>query len=602
MPTSFCALFLCLYFLSLTMATANALMLNLLTSTTAPPDISGYVNPSFAGFGIEPSNLFSFTGMQEPNMLTFNLIDNLANYTGKPPHIRIGGNTADYMVFDQSQNEWAWTLNDHQKGQGNLKPNHMLIGPRFFEAVNRFPPRTPLTWGLNMAYNEPDWEDEITTMAQQVLERIKHLDLVSFELGNEPDLWLQNGFRSGQWGGRAYVEEWLMKAEAVWTEVLKPNRLPSNMFEIGCTASTVGTDFQIRDLMSFDANQKVAGSDATYIGSWNQHDYYYFVGVSSYPITLEYLMKLATTEEQFKAWVEQVEQSKSTHIPYAVREMGIVGPLGLPGISDVFGGAIWTLNFLLYTASLGVSSVQFHMTDNSDASAWQPIKILDREPFVRPLYYGMAAFDQIIGETCAAQVSQSKVASYPPGYDEFVRAYSIYQGGHLDALVVVNGKMANVSEPNKASIELTVKAPSSLIGQVLHLSYLTSDGADARNGTTWNGISYEISGDGTPTIVSDEDKTVQVGDDGTIAIVVRDSQAIVVTIGRKIGEGFKSDQIRCTAKGDPPSLSPQDSGSHGNSFLNEDDDSAAAASRCSGFFVCTIAAIIFVGGGFTLFG
>lgn len=59
-----------------------------------PPDgASATINPSFAGFGIESSNLFSVTGMEQPNDLTFNLINNLANYTGKPPHIRLGGNT-----------------------------------------------------------------------------------------------------------------------------------------------------------------------------------------------------------------------------------------------------------------------------------------------------------------------------------------------------------------------------------------------------------------------------------------------------------------------------------------------------------------------------
>lgn len=186
MLTPICALLLGVYFFSrvmaLTAATVNTLSLELL-SGTPPLGASGYVNPSFAGFGIEPSNLFSFTGGEEPNQLTFNLINNLANYTGQPPHIRIGGNTADYMVFNPSQNEWTWTLNDHQKGQGGLKPNHMVIGPRFFEAVNRFPPGTPVTWGLNMAYNEPDWVNEITTMAQEVITRVQKLNLVSFELG-----------------------------------------------------------------------------------------------------------------------------------------------------------------------------------------------------------------------------------------------------------------------------------------------------------------------------------------------------------------------------------------------------------------------------------
>ena len=80
-------------------------------TASLPTDHSDYIDPSFAGFGIEPSNLFSFTGYASPNALTFNLIDNLAIYTGKPPHLRIGGNTEDYMVFDPNLDLWTWINN-----------------------------------------------------------------------------------------------------------------------------------------------------------------------------------------------------------------------------------------------------------------------------------------------------------------------------------------------------------------------------------------------------------------------------------------------------------------------------------------------------------
>lgn len=42
--------------------------------------------------GIEPSNLYSYTGGSTTNALSVNLLNNLANYTGAPPHLRIGGN------------------------------------------------------------------------------------------------------------------------------------------------------------------------------------------------------------------------------------------------------------------------------------------------------------------------------------------------------------------------------------------------------------------------------------------------------------------------------------------------------------------------------
>ncbi|KAI0161438.1 hypothetical protein GGR57DRAFT_454792, partial [Xylariaceae sp. FL1272] len=77
----------------LAVADDNAITLPI--PSTPPKEISQRVSPSFAGFGIEPTSLFSYMGYDEPNSLTTNLLQNLLSYTGAPPHIRIGGNTQD---------------------------------------------------------------------------------------------------------------------------------------------------------------------------------------------------------------------------------------------------------------------------------------------------------------------------------------------------------------------------------------------------------------------------------------------------------------------------------------------------------------------------
>ena len=51
----------------------------------------------------------------------------------------------------------------------------------------------------------------------------------------------------------------------------------------------------------------------------------------------------------------------------------------------------------MYAACLNISSVQMHMTDNSNASAWQPIDMYCDGPFVRSTYYAHAAVTQLIG-------------------------------------------------------------------------------------------------------------------------------------------------------------------------------------------------------------
>ncbi|KAG4219050.1 hypothetical protein PC116_g32470, partial [Phytophthora cactorum] len=229
---------------------------------------------------------------------------------------------------------------------GKFKSNSMLVGQRFFEAANRLPKGTTVTWGLNLAYEQDDYIEQITTMAQLVLSNCPNLTITSFEIGNEPDLYLQNGFRTGTWGGRVYTQQWLERAAAIDKQVLQPNGIPSNFFEAAATASTIGTDFQIADLMSFDISAEAGGSATPYLNGWNQHDYYYYIGVSGYPVSLEQLTKLQTTEDQFEAWIGQVKQAQRIPYPYALREMGVVGPIGLAGVTAVFGTALWTLNFL----------------------------------------------------------------------------------------------------------------------------------------------------------------------------------------------------------------------------------------------------------------
>ena len=507
---------------------------------------SGIISPSFAGFGIESSNLYSFTGDQNENQLTKNLLANLANYTGAPPHLRVGGNTQDYFIYRDSQDEYRWTPNPDPVGQGAYATDSMIMGPRFFEVINRFPSNTPITFGLNLAYSESDYIGQITTMATQAVKRLSDLNLVGFEIGNEPDLYLQNGFRTGSWSGQVYTQEWLDRANAIYQQVLRPNNLPSNFFEPGATASTIGTSFQIDNLDEFGITVKANGSTHPYISTWNQHDYYYYIGVSTHPITAYSFMTLSTTNDQFAAWVSQLQQAAATGYPYALREMGVVGPIGLVDVTDIFGAALWTLNFFLYAATLNISSVQMHMTDNSNASAWQPIEYYGNQPYVRPNYYGFAAFDQVIGPTCQAQIAGYIVPNPPAAYAGRIAAYSVYQAGILASVVLINSNPANVSMADKPSLTFDLSLPSQFAGEELYLHYLTNDGADAKHGTTFNGVSFEESGDGTPTLVNDTQSFVTIRNDGSVSVVVRDTQAVIANIGSPLGQR-QFNPVACSA-------------------------------------------------------
>lgn len=250
-------------------------------------------------------------------------------------------------------------------------------------------------------------------------------------------------------------------------------------------------------------------------------------------------MDLDQTNTQFAYWEKQVSIALKTGHPYVLREMSSVGPIGMPGVSDTMGAALWTLNFFLYAASIGISSVQMHMTDNSNASAWQPIPMYGSDTtFVRPQYYAHAAIAQIIGNgNGSTQVSTLSTSNVGSAYDGRIRAYNAYAKDQLQAVVMINSRPSNSSVDPKSSFTFNLNMGTANANQDIYLSYLTADGADSQRGVTWNGLSYDDI-TGNATVIDDGEYKFTTDSSGRISIQVRDTQAVVANIGSKLGRNL----------------------------------------------------------------
>lgn len=146
---------------------------------------------------------------------------------------------------------------------------------------------------------------------------------------------------------------------------------------------------------------------------------------------------------------------------------------------------------------------------------------------------------QIIGKECSTQITQLNIThtdGQPPSYDNCIVAYNSFKSGKLAAIILINTQIANMSDTLKQRLTFKLHLPD-FAGEKLYLSYLTSDGADAKSGTTWNGTSYERSGDGTVTVVDKTVHRVPIGSDGSATMNIRDSQAVVANIGSFVGSG-----------------------------------------------------------------
>jgi Glycosyl hydrolase family 79 C-terminal beta domain len=277
------------------------------------------------------------------------------------------------------------------------------------------------------------------------------------------------------------------------------------------------------------ANDGIDRTDAVF--HYNQHDYFYYIQVSGYALTRQYMMNHGNIVSQFTAWQTQQQQSVAAGKPYLLGEMAAVGPQGLALVTDVFGCALWTLDFFLYAASINVTRVLMHMTDIGNQSAWQPGTIGDIAPWVRPSYYGHIITSTLIGPNNDTTIAEIDVRSQElQDYAGSASAYVVYHGQSIHAAVVINLKEFNQTDTESSSTQLnfTFNVPPAYGGRNLTVFKLSAPGADSFKGVTWAGINYQTD-NGLPVAASSNDTTtVAVSPSGQLSVLVRDTQAAVI--------------------------------------------------------------------------
>ena len=249
------------------------------------------------------------------------------------------------------------------------------------------------------------------------------------------------------------------------------------------------------------------------------------------------MMNHGNIVSQFTAWATQVRQSAAAGKSYLLGEMAAIGPQGLAEITDVFGCALWALDFFMYAATINVSHVLMHMTDLGNQSAWQPITIGDIAPWVRPVYYGHIVTSTLIGPNNDTTIAEIDIRSQQlQDYAGRVSSYVVYRGDTIYATVLINMKEFNQSMTanDSTAINFTINIPPAYAGNNLTVFKLSAPGADSFKEVTWAGINFQTN-DGLPTAGATNDTTfTTVSPEGTFSVLVRDSQAVVVVFESSI--------------------------------------------------------------------
>ena len=135
---------------------------------------------------------------------------------------------------------------------------------------------------------------------------------------------------------------------------------------------------------------------------------------------------------------------------------------GVPGISNAAESALWSIDYMLYGASLGISRFHFHEGVGYAYNAIAPVALaqynisdglgMDDRPHIAPLFYGFLFVTEVIGTS-----GNSYVVELPTVSDNLI-SYGIYENGQIQRMVLINNQIyTNTTQGGRPGLEVSIQ-------------------------------------------------------------------------------------------------------------------------------------------------
>ncbi|GME26055.1 putative glycoside hydrolase family 79 protein [Neofusicoccum parvum] len=476
---------------------------------------------AFVSYAFEFSSFPDFAGNSTsgPNLFSDQLLNNIGNITGTKPYIRVGGNTQDYAVYDPSLPVALVGVIDPER-QPNY-PTNVTVGPSFFESYATWP-GARYVHGFNLARSNGTYGDEDLLGPVEPACRALGIDdrLLYWEVGNEVDVYNRGRFavRPPGWDEADYVAEWLNATRRVRARMGEacPELATDERFKLWAP-SYGGTDNGLDAVRPWQDGIDADGN----VVEVSMH--FYMSGYGLPGITLQgTLLNHTNTAARLAPHlnVSRALAAAAPGVPYALTEVNSLYNAGQPDVSNVFGAALWTLDFNLWCAANGVARVHMQQGLNFRYASWQPRDTGLAPKGTRPPYYGDVAVASAVGDLTRAEVRVRSLRME----SETDAAYATYGDGVLRRVVLINMQTYNYST---AAGEGAVRpgrvyafgVPAGCGGEAgaVTVQRLMANGSDAVTGVTFNGVSYNWELDeGRPVVQGNvtRDESLGIEEDG----------------------------------------------------------------------------------------
>ncbi|KAL1679088.1 hypothetical protein EV122DRAFT_263971 [Schizophyllum commune] len=482
-------------------------------SPSLPADASHTLDRALGSFSIETAFTTTFLGnLSTPNTLTRSLLEGLAQRTGVPAEIRFGGITADSTYWDPNLEDEIYNYYDDE---GTLY--NTTIGPKYFQLLTSLlPAGTKIIVNLNL--QDLDTEGALA-VAAGALQGIPEPQLFAFEIGNEPDHYLN-------FTPENYTAIWKNMAQNITADL----GLESPMFQLGATAEDPLWPYDTPEAKrQLDCASALAAgaNEGGVVKTCSEHTYQYSVcdpkraAVATLPNLVNHT-RLAVYLDLWQPRIKTVREALGPDAFY-IGEYSSVSCSGHVNVSDTFGQAMWLLDTTLYAASINVtklfthqggplalqSSSQLNHGGLSLYDMWYPVENVNGPVKVFPSYAAYLFVAEMLGTSGDLQIAnlypgrQANGSTITPALGDTsegqISVYGLWDEAkpeYPSKFAVLNLEIYNVTQaeagetrPN-ATVDLSAYLPKG--ETTLRVRRMQAPGADVKEGsvTQWAGQTY----------------------------------------------------------------------------------------------------------------
>ena len=332
---------------------------------------------NYLGFSHEWNGLGYFFGSSQtqPNLVYRQLIQNLTNGANYPFLIRIGGNSTDQLSSVQdvtAESELAAAMN--------------------------------VQFSLGLTLGGSTDPTLATAQAQAYTGAMPSNSIADFELGNEPDNYTAEGYRTGIYANTSTISGFL-NDYATWG---------CSIFNVAPSVTFMGPSWASARMMqkmngSFEQQQAAvnqpnnpAGCPGGQFGSTSiisQHIYGAYQD-NGETYAADYLLTPAAATTGPASVASSVQVAHKNGQLFRIGEMNSIDGGGVVGISDAFSAALWATDTMFEYANVGVDGVNWHGNLNCNYCVFgftiantgsKNVYTLSK---LSPLYYGMLLFQK----------------------------------------------------------------------------------------------------------------------------------------------------------------------------------------------------------------